>query len=369
MRGPVPAAAPRHLDALTGIRGIAAWAVVLYHIRLSLVGLLPSWAIPALAKGYLAVDLFFILSGFVIWYNYAERIRGSGWAEARLFLWRRLARVWPLHGAVLLAFAALALVLLATGRAAPGYPLGELPLHVALVQNWGLTHALSWNHPAWSISTELAAYLLFPAVVMAARWERWPRWALYALLLALAATIHLVFGANGYRALGEDIPALGLWRCLPEFAMGMALCILWRRWTVAGRGAVRALVAALLWATLGLAWRLPETAVVPGLFFLLLAALALDSGPAARLLGGRALTYVGEISYSTYLAHYLLFIVWKLAFVDATLQLGWLGLAGYLGLVAAASVALYHGLEKPAQRWLNRRPPRWARPLAPLPAK
>ena len=50
----------------------------------------------------------------------------------------------------------------------------------------------------------------------------------------------------------------------------------------------------------------------------------------------------------------------KLAFVDASLQLGWAGLGGYLGLVLVASVGLYHGLEKPAQRWLNRHPPRWA---------
>lgn len=366
---PAAAAAPRHLDALTGIRGIAAWAVVLYHIRLSLADLLPQWTIAVLAKGYLAVDLFFILSGFVIWYNYAERIRAGGWAEARLFLWRRLARVWPLHGAVLLGFVGLVGLLLATGRAAPGYPLAELPLHFALVQNWGLTDELSWNHPAWSISTELAAYLLFPAVVMAARWEHWPRWALYALLLGLAAVVHTIFAAHGYRTLGEDIPGLGLWRCLPEFAMGMVLCILWRRWTQSGGRAVRALIAALFWTTMCLAWRLPETALVPGLFFLLLAALALDTGPLARLLGGRVLTYLGEISYSTYLAHFLLFIVWKLAFVDASLQLGWLGLAGYLGLVAAVSVTLYHGLEKPAQRWLNRRPPLWARPAPALAAE
>ncbi len=363
------AARPGHLDALTGIRGIAAWAVVFYHIRLSLADLLPGWAIAGLAKGYLAVDLFFILSGFVIWYNYADKLRTGGWAEARLFLWRRFARVWPLHAVVLAAFAALALLLSATGRDASAYPLSELPLHILLVQNWGLTDALSWNHPAWSISTELAAYLLFPPVVMAAQWERWPRWALYALLLALAGTVHAVFALSGHNALGQDIPGLGLWRCLPEFAMGMVLCILWQRWTTSGGRAWRAAIACLFWLTMCLAWRLPETALVPGLFFLALAALALDKGPVARLLGGKTLTYLGEVSYSTYLAHFLLFIVWKLLFVDASLQLGWLSLAGYLGTVALASVVLYHGLEKPAQRWLGRRPPHWAQARTALPAE
>lgn len=362
-------AAPRHLDALTGIRGIAAWAVVLYHIRLSLTGLLPPWAIAVLGKGYLAVDLFFILSGFVIWYNYAPRLRSGGWAEARLFLWRRFARVWPLHAAVLCGFIGLVALLAVTGRDASGYPLAQLPLHFALIQNWGLTRELSWNHPAWSISTELAAYLLFAPVVLAARWEHWPRWALYLVLLAMAGTVHAVFAAHGYATLGQDISGLGLWRCLPEFAMGMMLCILWHRWTASGGRAWRAALACLFWLTMCLAWRLPETALVPGLFFLALAALSLDRGPVARLLGSKWLTWLGELSYSTYLAHFLLFIVWKLLVVDASLQLGWGSLAGFLATVLAASAALYYGLEKPAQRWLNRRPPHWALPPAPLPAE
>ena len=358
-------ASPRHLDALTGIRGIAAWAVVFYHIRLSLTGLLPVPVIEWLAKGYLAVDLFFILSGFVIWYNYAPRIRQGGAAETRLFLWRRFARVWPLHAFILAGFIGFAALLLVTGRDMAGYPLTELPLHILLVQNWGLTGELTWNHPAWSISTELAAYLLFPAAVLLARWEDWPDWALLMLAMALALTVHLIFAASGHTALGEDIAGLGLWRCLPEFSMGMILCILWQRWQAAPRAALWALLAALAWGAGGWALDLPETALVPPVFFALLLALALDRSAIARVLGGRALTYLGEISYSTYLAHFFLFILFKLAFVDDSLQLNGAQLAGFIALVAGASVALYHGVEKPAQRWLNRRPPRWAsRPTA-----
>lgn len=357
-------ASPRHLDALTGIRGIAAWAVVFYHIRGSLSALMPDWAIAAMGKGYLAVDLFFVLSGFVIWYNYSARIEHGGWGAVRLFLWRRFARVWPLHGAVLAAFVALALVLVASGRDASPYPWAELPLHVLLVQNWGLTGGLAWNHPAWSISTELAAYLLFPVLVMALPWRRLPSWTLAGMAAALCLGLYALFTARGHTSIGQEITYLGLWRCLAEFPMGMILCLLWERW----RGAAHAVLyaAGACGAVLGLAWalRLSETAFVPALFFTGLLALALDTGPLARALGGKALTYLGEISYSTYLAHFLLFVVFKLAFVDATLQLGWAGLAGYLGLVAAASVVLYHGLEKPAQAWLNRRPPAWAVPAA-----
>jgi peptidoglycan/LPS O-acetylase OafA/YrhL len=363
------AVAPRHLDALTGIRGIAAWGVVLYHIRLSLTAILPEPVIAVFAKGYLAVDLFFILSGFVIWYNYTARIAQGGWAETRQFLWRRFARVWPLHGAILAAFVGFAALLIVTGRDASGYPLAELPLHLLLVQNWGLTPDLSWNHPAWSISTEFAAYLLFPALVLAVRWDKLPSWALVFAAAALAWAIHLLFALSGHSSLGADIPGMGLWRCLAGFAMGSVLCQLWQRWQRVPRSGGYAGLAFVSFAAAGLALGLQETAWVPATFFTGLLALALGRGPLVQLLGGRVLTYLGEISYSTYLAHFLLFILYKLAFVDASLQLGWGGLAGFLALVLAASVGLYHGLEKPAQRWLNARPPRWAARPVPAPAE
>ena len=358
---------PRHLDALTGIRGIAAWGVVLYHVRLSLTALLPAPVIAVFAKGYLAVDLFFILSGFVIWYNYAARITEGGADAVRLFLWRRFARVWPLHGAILAGFFALAAAMIATGRDASGYPLAELPLHLLLIQNWGLTDTLSWNHPAWSISTEFAAYLVFPALVLLARWDRVPSAALLVLAALLAGGIFLLFSLNGHADLGADIPGLGLWRCLASFAMGCLLCQLWQRWNGTARGGLLAGLGFAAIIAAAFAFGLPETAWVPAAFFAGLLALALGRGKIVQLLGGKTLTYLGEISYSTYLGHYGLFILFKLAFVDASLQLGWGGLAGYLALVMVASVALYHGLEKPAQRWLNRHPPRWAERAQALP--
>lgn len=352
-------AAPAHLDALTGIRGIAAWLVVLYHVRLSLTGILPAAVIQVLAKGYLAVDLFFILSGFVLWYNYAPRLRAGGLGEAGPFLWRRIARIWPLHVVILGLFVAFALALVATGRDASFYPFGELPLHVLLMQNWGFTPELRWNDPAWSISTEMAAYLVFPLVVLAAKWERLPTVALLAVGLALAGAIPLYFWAYGHTSIGADISHLGLWRCLLEFSLGNLLCLLWLRWRDRRHGAKIALAIAPATLSAGLALGLPETAFVPATFFAGLLALALGRGAIVRALGGPVLRYLGEISYSTYLAHTFLWLTFKLAVVDASLQIGWVGLAGFLLLVLAASAFFYHGVEKPAQRWMNRRRPHW----------
>jgi len=355
------------LDALTGLRGIVAWFVVLYHIRLSLTGLLPAGAIDMMGKGYLAVDIFFILSGFVMWLNYGERLRRGGWGEAPRFWWKRFARIWPLHGAILAAMAAFAALLLATGRSTEEYPFAELPLHFLLLQNWGLTEQLAWNHPAWSISTEVAAYLLFPLLALAAKWERLPTVWLIGVTLILAAMLHFIFAARGYTQLGDDITGLGLWRCLAEFTIGIAACNLWRRWQGKSGAAPSCAIVGVAALTAGIASGLPETAFLPFAFASLLLALALDSGLTSRLLGSSPLRWLGDVSYATYLSHFFLFILFKIALVNDDLQLGWGGLAAYLLIVLATSGALYKWLEKPAQAALNARAPGFAarRPAMP----
>lgn len=348
-----------HFDALTGLRGIAAWLVVIYHARGSLAALLSPTAMRLLDKGYLAVDLFFVLSGFVIWHNYADRIRAGGGAAARLFLWRRFARIWPLHAAILFAYMAFAAVLVLSGRETGNYPFAELPLHLVLIQNWGFTDLLTWNHPAWSISTEFAAYLVFPLVVLAVPLHRLSARSLVLVAIGLIAALHLKFALAGFEKLGEFIPRMGLWRCLMGFLLGNVLALLWRHWRDHPLTAPAAAIAAATIAGAGILSGLPETLFVPAVFFAGLLALATSRGWPARALASLPLRYLGEISYSTYLAHFLLWAIWKIGFVDQSLQLGGWSLAGLLALVLIASIGLYHGVEKPAQRWLNARPPRW----------
>ena len=222
------APAPR-LEALTGLRGLAAWYVVFYHIRLTLTDLLPAPVVAALAKGYLAVDLFFMLSGFVLWLNHGARFARPDAALVGRFWWRRIARIWPLHAVVLAGFCGFVALLVLTGRDRSGYPLHELPLHLLLVQNWGFTPQLTWNHPAWSISAELAAYLLFPLVAWLTRRD-WSPAALLGWLAVLLAALHALFAAGGHRILGADIVHLGLPRCLIEFTAGTFAARLWLHW-------------------------------------------------------------------------------------------------------------------------------------------
>jgi peptidoglycan/LPS O-acetylase OafA/YrhL len=331
------------------MRGIAAWAVVLYHVRSAPAGL-PDGVQAVLAKGYLAVDFFFLLSGFVIWMSWNARLRDRGLVEIPEFLKRRLARIWPLHVAMLGFGAALATLLAMTGRADPAtFPPAELPLHLLLVQNWGFTPDLTWNDPAWSISCELGAYLLFPLLTLAIDWRRVPPWAVLAAVGALFVLLHAVFASAGARSLGDDIPRLGLIRCVLEFAAGGAIGALWLRWRDTPAPAA---LTALAVATAALT-SLPETLAVPAGFGSLLLALALSSGVRGNPLDAGWLHTLGEASYATYLSHYLLWFAFKLALVDDAAAVPWPLIALYLVGVLLASFALRHLVERPAQRWLN----------------
>lgn len=343
------------LRALTSARGIAAWLVVMFHIRKSL-AFAPDWLVAVFAKGYLAVDFFFLLSGFVIWLTYGERLRRQRWAGVPHFLHRRIARIWPLHLFMLAIAVALALLLIATGRAAPElFPFAELPLHVLLIQNWGFTHGLTWNDPAWSISVEFAAYLVFPLLAMTVDWRRMPGWAILASLAALFALLHGIMLLGGAQILGHDINQLGIPRCLIEFTAGSAICALWLRW--AERPLLPAVVAAAVALALLAGWLtglLPETLAVAPAFASLLLALALTSGMRGNPLDWSGLHYLGEISYSTYLSHFLLFFIFKLAMVSDPDAIPPVLVALFLALVLMTSIALYHLVERPAQQAVNR---------------
>ena len=351
-----PAEPRADLPALTGIRGLAAWFVVLYHIRVGAVSYLPAEASFVLSKGYLAVDFFFMLSGFVLWLNYSGRLRREGFGAAPKYLARRVARVWPLHLFILALTVAYASLVAATGELNQAhYPWAELPLHALLIHNWGFTGGLTWNDPSWSISGEAAAYLLFPLIVLGLDWRRVPPALAIAALLLLAILLPAVMGWNGAFILDRDIPRFGLLRAVTEFTMGTIVCALWQRWCPRPRLAA-ALAGALAAAALllGFATAAPETLVVPLFLAGLLLALALTADRAGNPLAARPIHYLGEISYSTYLVHFLLYILFKILFVDdpANVPPALIGL--FLLLTFLASVALYHGIEKPAQRALNR---------------
>ena len=332
------------LASLTGLRGIAAWWVVLYHFRIE-AGLDHNPMIgPLLAQGYLAVDLFFILSGFVIALRYTQSFTSITKRGVVRFLGYRLSRIYPLHFVVLVLYGSVPLLYAVTGRPVPAgrYDLQYLVESLLLVQNWGLRNVVAWNFPAWSISTEWAAYLLFPtASLVACRLPAMARFLVILAALVLLGTIgHLAGG------LGDNIPIIGLYRCLAEFAIGMALHGLWaNRVLPRGPWAVLAFAGSLAtWAT----FRAPDYLLAPVTLTLLVWTLLDQQTVVARLLSHRAVLALGEVSYSTYLVHYLVKDWLKLGLSADTPPL--LEVIAFVGLVFLASLLLFRFVEQPGRR-------------------
>jgi len=348
-----PAVQPIH--ALTSARGIAAWMVVLFHYREALPGWVPAPILDLVAQGYLAVDLFFLLSGYVIALNYAGEFSRLSLASIRRFLILRLGRIYPLHLFMLLLFLLNPIaILLFSAAATPGlrYEPVYFVLSLFLIQNWGFTDNLAWNVPSWSISTEWAAYLLFPLLALGL--HRAARNAAVTLCLAgtLLAVLAVSASLSGLDNLGSNIPGFGLLRCLLGFATGMLLWRLRVLWSASafGGGNLATLCAAAC-TTLYAAspWAIHDFIIMPLGFTLLIWALTDDAALLSRMLQVSWLRAIGTVSYSTYLVHYFVkdwvnFLLVRPGIPES------LPILCYLAVTAVASALLYAWIEVPGRK-------------------
>lgn len=378
-RGSTPSgdqgASAGELRPLTGLRIVAALWVVGFHFHFTP---LPGVAAvdrvlgPLATQGALGVDLFFVISGFVIAHTYLDRL-GPAWrpAAARRFIWARVCRMWPLYLVVLHVFGLwlLAKLLLGHDRTVafqavqPPITVGEWVRQLIGVQMWDHAYldGASWVGPTWSLSAEWLAYLLFPVAALAFhRLRRLPAPVLVLAAVALMLPIALAYLRTG----SPYYPYSWLVRLLCGFAAGVLVSMAVRRIRTG---------AAVRWAASILAAVLPPLIAVglvvgewvgPGrggaviaLFPLLVGALALgDRGPAMVLAQPWAV-YGGRVSYALYLVHIpLLEVYWTaLQHVPAlgpdTTLAPVTGAATVVAAVGVAAVA-YRFVEQPARRRL-----------------
>jgi peptidoglycan/LPS O-acetylase OafA/YrhL len=296
-------ARPAAIDALTGVRALAAVWVVLFHVADAIAALFPGArvAMGFLRSGYLGVDLFFVLSGFVISLNYMERFERVRLKPYLRFVWLRLARIYPVHALTLGMRVALVVGALVTGSVY-GEPaqhrLGDLVQHALLVQGWFFADHPSWNVPSWSLSAEWMAYLAFPWLAVVLLGVRRPAVALGGVALAYLGLLIVAYGSRGGTL---DITFDGgLYRIAAGFTAG---CLLYRvhRAGWGERLPWDAIAAVTLAAITVLPLVLGPAPWITPLFALLIFALARAQGPVARLLASPLAMYGGRISYALYL--------------------------------------------------------------------
>ena len=345
------------LPALTGIRAIAAGMVLFLHLNQAI----PNAGLGGLAfvhYGYLGVDVFFVLSGFIISHVYSQELAALNGGRYGRYLWYRVARLYPVHVAVLLVLIVMVMGMQAAGLK-PNNPANwdvtALLWQFTLTHAWGFAPDATWNGPAWSISLEFLAYLLFPVFLLLVRPFRHPL-AAAAGAAVLAGVFAALFIAFDWRIKAALVGGPAIARVLIEFGMG---CLLYRAWQVWPKGRVWDGVAALaLTAFLGLAFvGLPDLVAMP-LLALFVFAVAMSAGPVQRFLATPVMVWLGEISYAVYMVHFTVILVALRVLDWSGLDKAGQGLSIGLLITAVAMVVIlaalaYHVVERPARRWLR----------------
>src|SRR5262249_9735214 len=283
MRPKHPSNAAQYVPALTGIRALAALLVLGMHTEQNVPAGLDS-LLPFFARGYLGVDFFFVLSGFIITHVYFSSL-----SAVQIFLWHRFIRLYPVHITVLAGLVAIVSVARAVGFTLNNpqeWQWSNLLWQLTLLHAWGVTASPGRNAPSWSISAEWFAYLLFPLLAPALMWVRERGIALLIAVAALAATA-LLFAVAGW-TLNTWVGAPALARVFGEFVCGAALCraVALSNKLALPRGdmlATSAFVAFLFGASVGL-----QDFALVALLAVTIFGTALSSGHVTRILGSRA---------------------------------------------------------------------------------
>jgi peptidoglycan/LPS O-acetylase OafA/YrhL len=386
----------RHqLLALTGIRFFLALWVVVYHQAPPMESVLRSSPLllrgfsNILHTGYSAVTVFFVLSGFVLAYNYDLRQFASP-MNREIFAVARFTRIYPAYAVGLLLMLPLALYRLWAGIqiAPPLVEWGSFVLNLLLLQSWIPQTALTWNYPGWSLSNEALFYACFPVLgVLLWRINR-PAvlWAAGAALWILSCTAPLIaVWAPAYHwgtlpATTLVLPAdASIWANivrynpllrLPEFCAGILLAKIyshipvphWLRncgphlYVPAGTITMLLLIEADQ-----IPYPFLHNGLLLPLFASIILGLALGGGFPAQWLSSPTFVLLGNASYSMYILHVPIYFWLGLFFRYALGRqpIGWIWFFSYVTVVILTACTFFKFVEDPLHHFLRGWLTRW----------
>jgi peptidoglycan/LPS O-acetylase OafA/YrhL len=356
---------PPRFYLLDILRGLASFAVVIWHYQhfyYVAPGTLnesfdrtaqPFFENLAIfyTSGAQAVKLFFVLSGFIFFWLYEDRVRRKAISPGRFFV-LRFSRLYPLHLATLL--------LVAFGQAVahhqfgdfivyPHNDAGHFVLNLLFASHWGLQSGWSFNAPVWSVSIEILLYALFFVFVSVGG-----RSHLSMLLIMLIGLIVALL--TSWKGLGFGIFCF--------FAGGLSYRLFGylrkRDWFYLLSGRITLLVilstlglSQLAYLTSGL---LSTIVLYAGVFPATVLSLSLSQLRLPSI--GRRLRVIGDISYATYLLHFplQLYILILAAHIPIVIDFNSESTFIYFFTsLTAISILVYYYFELPIQRYLRRR--------------
>lgn len=295
---------------LDSLRGLAALGVVFHHIPVS-----DNLAVARWDDNFnLLLDLFFVISGFVIAAAYCERL--SGGFSLRRFLWLRISRIWPLHASMLCVFilSMLALGLMRPdlrthGLMAGRYDPADLPAAILLLQGIAPSLGPVWNDPSWSISVEMLLYILAAFGWRAVGQKAWIGWLVAAFVLLALTRIDSALQGTAFNVA----------RGISGFGLGLFVQAMLSRVNITLSMALATTLEALALLALVLIVCVSGNLVLfDGVAAGLVALAVLQRGWISHLLAAQPFQVLGTLSYALYLSH--VFVIGRVFDILAVVQ-------------------------------------------------
>lgn len=346
----------RHFRSLDGLRFLCITAVIWHHSPL--IGLAtPDFILPA--RGFVGVDFFFVLSGFLITTLLLREETEQGGFSLRAFYWRRALRILPVYFFVV----TLVGVYFAGVKGDPDAA-GLLPYYYLFLANF-LTTDIPLLAPTWSLSVEEQFYLIWPALLLFLP----RRWILSVLVGLIALNVVIISGGLAWTSISA--PEIGPLRlALPNatyapILIGALLAMVLHR--PVGFAALNRLVGHRSAAITGFALILLCLAILPAdlrgwpnlvlhiLMALTLTALVVsERNGLAEVMQIRAVARIGQISYGIYLYHLIALHITGMALPRLGLDHGWVVFIAYYAISIAMAEISFRTLERYFMRFRNR---------------
>ncbi|MDZ8052913.1 MAG: acyltransferase family protein [Aulosira sp. ZfuVER01] len=369
----------KHINSLTSLRGIASVVVVIHHFSyytLPKTGSTLSTYSNFFHNGYLWVDFFFMLSGFIMTHVYARDFSTKVTSDNyRSYLLSRFARIYPLHIFILSLFVGLEIFktfllhhFVFTGK----FNLTALFANIFLLQAFDLNCPplfwcnTYWNEPAWSISVEFFIYCIFPFLLFFLLKNSYKN-DLMIYLSSLIGILLLVTFTRGNLDSIIGVPAIA--RCGLECVLGIITYKVYRRGNYQKYFNLNLLaIIAITWIMLIMHnywhhWRsLHDCLILPAFSLLILAVAVNNKGVISKFLNSQLMLYLGTISYSVYLVHWFIQEVIKFSWVYEFNEIfgqSFTGLENFLALGVFLTITLllasltYRFVEVPMRKYLK----------------
>jgi peptidoglycan/LPS O-acetylase OafA/YrhL len=363
-----------YFSSLTSLRGIAAVLVILLHVNFFSFALAPWYSHfdHFIQKGYLWVDFFFLLSGFIMMHVYSESFKEGIGKNFKKFMRSRFARIYPLHIFSFLSMVAFYFWYRSYFTLYPDdytytFNVRDIWTNFLLVQSMGINNHLSWNSASWSISVEWWMYVIFPFLLIPFRKiTDWKKIFIFFGIIAgyLFIIYYLYPHSSGNSSNSLDVTYnYGFVRCFFGFLFGMLLYELYRiGW---GRKYLNKDITWLLTmiiAIMAMTFSMPDFIPII-LFAAIILVSAYAEGVGKYILNLKPLVYLGNISYSLYLMHLpIMFFLFnylrikkfpQIKLEDPDWQTAWLYTMIYLIIVISISSLVYYLFEVPMRQKLN----------------